>query len=88
MPCLSKKFTNKLLGTLPGCVLYNPQAESESKRFKCSRLQVSDPWRCLGTIKPQHNISSAADNKCITSTFPNVLVRIALRVQITAILCA
>ena len=34
----------------------------------------------LSTIKPQHNISLAADDECITSASPNVLVRIALQV--------
>lgn len=38
-----KKFLNKLLRTLPGFVLYNPQAESQRKRFKCNHLLVSHP---------------------------------------------
>lgn len=39
-----KKFTNKLLGTLPGFVLHNPPAEAEIKRFKFSvyRLDIYD----------------------------------------------
>lgn len=40
MQSLSKTSPNKLAGTLPELVFYNPQAESESMRFKCNHIHA------------------------------------------------